>query len=300
MNRYRPKSRVVPRRKKEQPYLFEGMHDRYGFDTRAAVGEYYERLVQAIYGGYSPSKHEAAYGINIDPDLTNGHWWRESKAMNTSERLHLRHVQLWRYLILMSRYPHKRFHCVLCRYRTDEPLKYYKDHPGELEPALAGGLKMIIQLPFSVIFRVAMLPEDRDKIYRLPGESIRYGDSRFYMVTWWQCGRVRELADQGISALKRMGIPNEQYREYRFKCRLQGTNDFEMLHIHEKKPSQAQRDLLEEYDDDVGYFIDLENGIYDGGGIVDTSFFIGEETVAEHPGSAEESLMMEDTADVPF
>ena len=265
------------------------MHDRYGFDMRVAVGGFYERVAQAIYGGHSPSKMHTYYGINIDPDLTNGKWWREVKAMKTSERMHIRHLQLWRYLMLMEKTPGKRFHYIICRYRTEKPLKYYKQHMDELEPALARGLKMVIQLPFSVIFRIAMLEEDRELIYRPVGESIRHGDNKYYMTTWWQCGRVREVVDQGITALR---IPCEQYTEHRFKCRLNGTESFDMLHVHEKRPLSAQRELLEEYDDDIGYFIDLENGIHE--------TVSGADNDPAFAGDMQEELEMEETYGVPF
>jgi hypothetical protein len=248
------------------------MHDRYGFDTRVAVGEFFERVAQAVYGGYSPRKHAVVYGINIDPDLTNGGWWREVKAQRTAERLHLRHLQMWRYLTLMSIRPNKRFHYVICRYQMTGSLKKYRKDREGLQAALAKSLKTIIQLPFSAIFRVTMLPEDQDRIYRPPGQFIDQGTNRFYMTTWWQCGRVRELVDQGIPAFKRMGIPWEQYTEHRFGCRLQGTEDFEIIHIKEKRPVQAQRDLLAEYDEQLSYFIDLENGHYDRDGETDWAF----------------------------
>lgn len=292
MNSYRPKSRIIPKRSDDQPYLFEGMHDRYGFDMRVAVGEFYERLARAIYGGHSPNKLHTHYGINVDPDLTNGSWWREVKAQWTSERLYMRHLQLWRYLMLMYKQPGKRFHYVVCRYRTERPLKEYKQHMDELEAALAAGLKLVIQLPFSVVFRVCMLPDDRAIIYRERSSPIAEGDNRFYMTSWWQCRRVRELAEHGISAIGTWGLDHSQYVEHRFKCRLEGTNSFEILNVKERFPVQAQRDLLQEYDDDIGYFIDLENGIY----AENTEL----ETDVSFVDDIQEELKLENTYDVPF
>ena len=70
-----------------------------------------------------------------------------------------------------------------------------------------------------------------------------------------------------------------------------------MLHVHEKKPLAAQRDLLEEYDDDIGHFIDIENGVHeDNANLNDDRAF----AVDVQEEELELELEMEDTSDVPF
>ena len=263
MNRFRPVSRTIVRRGDDQPYLFEGMQSRYyGFDVRVLVGEYFERVVQALFGGHSPSTFHTMHNINICPDLANGGWWREVKGQKTSERLMIRHVQLWRYLMLLSKDPHKRFHYTICRYRTERPLKTYKGDKNAMQEALGQGLKVVLDLPFSILMRVAMLPNNREQVFRQHQTAIEDGENRFYMNTWWQGGRVRELSEQGIAALFKMDLDPLQYVEHWFSCRLEGTRPFIVLRVKEKYPVQAQRELLQQYDDDLGMFIDLENGVY--------------------------------------